>query len=253
MREAAAAADPSDVLRRADLGRAMANLGAALAASGPGGRDEALRQYRKAAAMQERLVAENPAVARYRDDLARSRLHLGICLTRSGPGNAADRAEAARSLRSAAALWERLAHDAPRSRGFRLELAECHVRLGNLHADAGRADAADRARKRGEYARRADDPPPGRRDPFLAFDTACTLAGFAPFAPSAPFAPDGEAAAWADSAMEMLTRAAASGFGDLRALETDPDLSALRGRDDFRALAEGLRNRPARPPPPASP
>ena len=49
-----------------------------------------------------------------------------------------------------------------------------------------------------------------------------------------------ESQADADRAMAWLTKAVAAGYKDRASMDTDADLDALRGRDDFRQLLERL-------------
>jgi hypothetical protein len=50
-----------------------------------------------------------------------------------------------------------------------------------------------------------------------------------------------EADADCDRAMEILKKAVAAGFGNLPQMQTDPDLDALRNRDDFKQLIAQLK------------
>ena len=57
-------------------------------------------------------------------------------------------------------------------------------------------------------------------------------------AAAAALAPD--PAGDADRAMAWLEKAVAGGYRDVEQLKADPDLAALRGRDDFKKLLSGL-------------
>jgi hypothetical protein len=52
------------------------------------------------------------------------------------------------------------------------------------------------------------------------------------------------AEAYAVRAVELLRRAMEAGYRNVKELEEDEDLTALRGRADYRAVVEEMRNRP---------
>lgn len=51
---------------------------------------------------------------------------------------------------------------------------------------------------------------------------------------------------YADRAMEALRQAVGEGWENLTWMRSDPDLDALRGRDDFQKLLAGLADKKTR-------
>ena len=92
---------------------------------------EAQEQYRKALAIQERLVADFPAVPEYRQSLARSHHNLGVLLKEMGK-----RPEAEERYRKVLAVREELVVDFPKI-GFIWEF-RCARRLGSSFRAGGR-------------------------------------------------------------------------------------------------------------------
>jgi tetratricopeptide (TPR) repeat protein len=104
---------------------------------------EAEERYRKALAIQEKLVADFPAVPLYRWFLAAKQLNLGVLLAGLGK-----RAEAEEQYRKALAIYEKLAADFPALSEYRKELANANNNLGLLLADLGkRPEAEEQYRK----------------------------------------------------------------------------------------------------------
>ena len=95
-------------------------------------------QYRKALAIQEKLVADFPAVSGYREDLAGSHGNLGILLASLGQGDAAEE-----EYRKGLAIQEKLAADFPDVAEYRPDLAESHTNLGGLLLNSDRGAAAE--------------------------------------------------------------------------------------------------------------
>ncbi len=83
-------------------------------------------------------------------------------------------------------------------------------------------------------------------DPSSLYNAACYRAVTAAVLRATDPSPAGAkvADAEADRAMEWLRRAVAAGYRNAANLQSDKDLDALRGREDFRALAAGLATRP---------
>jgi hypothetical protein len=55
---------------------------------------------------------------------------------------------------------------------------------------------------------------------------------------------------YADRAVALLCQAATTGYHDFAQLKEDPDLSGLRGREDYQRLLAKLAKAQARTPPP---
>ena len=105
-----------------------------------GKRPEAEEQYRKALAIQEKLVAEFPAVPEYRRDLALSHNNLGILLS-----GLRKRPEAEEQYRKALAIQEKLVAEFPAVPEYRKDLAGSHNNLGDLLTDLGKRPEAEAA------------------------------------------------------------------------------------------------------------
>jgi tetratricopeptide (TPR) repeat protein len=113
-----------DYLR--ELAESHHNLGSLLAEFRKG--PEAEQQYRKALAMEEKLVAQFPAVPQYRVDLAGSHNRLGMLLTGLGK-----RPEAEQECRKALAIRERLVAEFPTVPQYRVDLGGSYCNLGFLN------------------------------------------------------------------------------------------------------------------------
>jgi tetratricopeptide (TPR) repeat protein len=126
---------------RQNLAKSHHNLGLVL--SGLGNQPEAEEHYRKALAIQEKLLSEFPAIPEYRQDLARSHHSLGILLRGLGK-----RPEAEEHSRKALAIRQKLTSEFSAVPEYRHELALSHNNLGNLLKDLGkRAEAEKHYRK----------------------------------------------------------------------------------------------------------
>jgi tetratricopeptide (TPR) repeat protein/tRNA A-37 threonylcarbamoyl transferase component Bud32 len=86
---------------------------------------------------------------------------------------------------------------------------------------------------------------PNDNDPASLYNSACYQSLFAAAILKDPKTPAIDAPRLsrltADSAMEWLRRAIAAGYSDVANIEKDPDLDALRERDDFKQLLSRLR------------
>jgi tetratricopeptide (TPR) repeat protein len=123
----------SDPAVRRELGLAyhrMANIHGVL-----GRPDLAEPEFRRAIAIQQRLVAESPARANYRRELSGTREEFGRALS-----DRYRRREAESELEAARALLEPLARDDP---GVQARVAHCCDALALLYQATGRTDAAE--------------------------------------------------------------------------------------------------------------
>jgi serine/threonine-protein kinase len=218
-REAWARADPLNALAEQELGRALDALGdleleyghpAAAAAAYGRARDRFDALCRK--------DAGNPEFQWYR---ANADYHLGTARHLLG-----DAASAGRHYQDCLKVRRRLQHDDPGNIQRRIELMLVQARLGE-HEAATKAAAQVCA-----YA---------PRHPGKLFSAAC---GYALCVPAARAAKSGDAGAlqreYAGKALTTLRQAIACGFKDRRALETTPDLQAIRDEDAYKSLLAGL-------------
>jgi tetratricopeptide (TPR) repeat protein len=268
-----AAANPDRPEYRQDLGRAHSNLGALLHNRKESGAAEP--HLREAVAVQERLVADFPAVAEHRQDLARSRHNLGLVLKARKQGPAAVASfRAALAVREKLAvdapavpdyqneLGATLTHlaDATADAGDAAEARQLLVRAAQHHQaavtqlpdhpayrtalrshDRTRADVFLRLRDHAAAADAAEALARHAVDPAAdAYNAARRLAYCATLAASDPGLPEADraevAGRYADRAVALLRRAAASGYRDATYIKRDDFLDPLRGRDDFRRL-----------------
>ncbi len=219
---------------------------------------------RKALAVQERLAARHPTVAQYRIELAANYLNTGVtCADDGHPADAVpwyDKAVA--TLAPLLAKEPRLVNARLVLRNAHWSRAEARHRLGRFPeavADWDRAIELTPPAERPQYqlerlkslartapasaAAAAEDLIRGHR---WTADSLCEFAGV--FAAAAA-GPELAAAAHAERAMDLLSRAVKGGFGDRGRVERD-DFAALRDRPDYRKLAASLPHL-APPPRPA--
>jgi hypothetical protein len=139
---------------------------------------------------------------------------------------------------------ERLSRDHPTVTEYRADLANIHIVLavGYVHSD--RLDKAEAALK---------SIPKESLNGVGLYNLACAYAisaaklgtnseKRADAAERQTLAPE-----YATRAMDVLRQAAAKGFGDVRLIQTDHDLDALRSRDDFKKLLAELEQKQPKP------
>jgi serine/threonine protein kinase len=105
--------------------------------------DEAVRGFREAITLWEKLAAEFPAVPAYRQHLAGSHNNLGNLLANLGK-----RPEAEASHRRALELQQKLTAEFPAVPEYAQDLATSHNNLGNLLMDLGQRPEAEEAYRR---------------------------------------------------------------------------------------------------------
>jgi tetratricopeptide (TPR) repeat protein len=269
--------DPALTEIQNDLAQSCHNLGYILADTGQPAKAEP--EYRKSLVIYQKLVEDNPAVPRFRDGLANGHLDLGILLSQMGQPAEAEAeqrkavvlyqkltdnnpkspnhryglagalyylgdairplgraAEAIEAYERAIAIHERLAQESPRP-WYRSLLAHSLRRRGLAARDMGdpaRA-AADVQRALGLY-----NGLPSRSGEEW-FEMACchaTLAGQAGHEGRLVSAAEHEEEA--ARAMELLRRAAATGYRNSSAFRTESALAPLYGLPDFRLLMMDL-------------
>jgi serine/threonine-protein kinase len=250
---------------RQDLAASHFNLGLL---QNDAGQRTAAAAFRSALAVREKLAADFPAALEYQLGLAGGYADYGIFLRRGG--------EPAASLdwyAKAIRILEPLARRGPGLVTARQRLRACHSDRALALGQVQRHDAAlaewekamewddgsgrhELALGRADTLARAGDP---RRaleaaDPLAAaavltpaqvYDLACV---YALAAGAVPPLPPSDAERAAARAVAALRRAAAAGFADVAQILTDPDLAALRRRDDYAELLWDLADWPANRP-----
>ena len=229
--EKAALVRPEDPGARYKLAACEHNCASTFAEAGR--LDLAEERYRRSQQLLNVLAAQYPQSIQYRRDLANSTLELGHCLLarrdRSG-GNA----ELTRALEH----WDALLARSRENPGFVEGRGRALVLLGRF--DEGTHTAGTLA------ALSADS---GRN----LYQAACLLAFNLPRPGPDLFAaartPAERATGLAERAFGFLTRSLGIGYGNLKLLETDGDLDALRSRAEYGRLIDLLLDRgfPANP------
>jgi tetratricopeptide (TPR) repeat protein len=193
---------------------------------------EAEVEYRMAAKILQKLANDYPAIPEYPTNLANVEVGLAginlalgrVALARAAADDAVQRVEA-------------VLKDDPKSVWKLGVLGEALLRRGQAHLAGGdRAGAAaDWRRTLATY----EAMPP--RPPEMLFVEASCHAMLASVAGQAGSGiPLGERPTEAGRAIEILRRAAATGFRDVRRYRTESALEPLRDRDDFRLLMMDL-------------
>jgi serine/threonine-protein kinase len=171
------------------------------------------------------VVRSNPDSMEYRGRLGASYDNLGRALADLGRHE-----EAVRAHRLAIAEQRALLRRAPRFPQVRVWICNHHANLVRCLVAMGRADEAK------EVARQSLGYCGGVANAL--YNAACALALVVPVSPEA------ERDARAAEAVSVLRRAAAAGLNDdPHLVQNDPDLAALRDRDDFRRLVAGRFDR----------
>jgi serine/threonine-protein kinase len=202
-----------------ELAAAHDNLGLLLAATERSG--EAVVHHREAREILEGLIREQPNAPDLRSQLGGTWNNLGLALERLGL-----RQEAASAYRSAVGHQRAALDLAPRIVRHRQFLSNHYRNLAKVSRELRRpAEATAAIRER--QALWPDDP-------TELYDAACDLALLAPLAGAEQRAP------LAAQAVEALRAAVAAGWRDVAWMSRDPDLAALRDRDDYRRLVATL-------------
>lgn len=224
------------------LGLALIDLG--LAQQLAGKLDSALASGRRAVAVLEGLDRRYPEAPDYREGLARAYNRLGaLHRVRREPFESLAMAEKARPM------LERLVADHPDDAVARVDLARTYSNIGRVHRQDGEPAEALQA------FRRAVDLLEGLVDLQSAdgYDLAANLSLCIPLIgakPGTQGADDDEVVdpgdrrrrgLYGDRAIEVLRKAVRGGAATAETLQDDPDLAAIRRRDDFRQLVEGLQ------------
>ena len=117
--------NPTVTAYESDLASSHQGIGALLRATGHPA--DALESYRRALAIQERLVRDNPTVTEYPYELVLSHKAIGALLSATGHP-----AEALVSFRRALENQERLARENPTVIQYQSDLASSHQGIGAL-------------------------------------------------------------------------------------------------------------------------
>jgi serine/threonine-protein kinase len=222
LRQEMVQADPLNAYAKQELGRVLDAVGDLEVEYGHP--RAAAETYEQARAHFDALCKKDPGNPEFQWYRANVDYHLGAARQLLG-----DAASAERHFRDCLQVRQKLQKDDSKNVQRQIELMLVQARLGD-HEAAARAAAEVCA-----YA---------PQHPGKLFSAAC---GYALCVPAARAAKSGDAAAlpgaYAGKALETLRQAVACGFKDRRALETSPDLEAVRGEDGYKTLLGGLARR----------
>ena len=180
---------------------------------------EARKRYEKGGEVVEALAAADPENVPYQEFQALTYDRLGTALRRLGD------AQADSFVQHALRLHARLAETDPKNVAYRAGLAVALARGGR---------AAEAVRKADELRGQAP------QNVVVLLQVARVHALCA-----AGAAEDAEKKRETGRALEALTAAAGQGYRDAAAVETDPDLEALRGQEAFRDWVRECKQRAA--------
>jgi serine/threonine-protein kinase len=189
--------------------------------------------------LAEGLVKSNPDNDEYRDLLADACQVLGSLARNDGQLD-----DAAAAFREGIRHQQAALGRAPECTRYRLGLAGGYEQLTRVLCDLGRpAEAAAAARERRRFA---------QGDAGELYAVARTLALCIPVVgrgkPALGADEYRQQEAYAEEAVACLGQALAAGFAEVERLRTDPDLEALRNREDFRRLLTAPAKRSDEPP-----
>ncbi len=208
--------------------------------------DSALASGRRSIAILERLDRQYPGVLNYRGGLAAGyNMISDLHRRRQEPAESLAQAEKARPL------LERLVAEHPEDTASRIDLARAHNNIGRIHQQSGWPSEALRS-----YQRAVDllESLP-ELDAQGRYSLACNLALCVPLFGARPgtqgasgedeLTPSDRTRRrlYGDRAITLLREAVKGGFRNLDVLRSDPDLAAIRGRDDFDAIVQELQAR----------
>jgi tetratricopeptide (TPR) repeat protein len=247
---------------RRELSATHNNLGNLLVELGR--HDEARREHEKARDLQKKLAGDFPSVPQYQVDLGGSYLNFGILVRAEGKP-----ADSLRWFDLAVGTLVPVYQNDPRALTARLFLCFSHEErataydLLKKHAEADkdwdraiglshgpervffRSSRAKSRAQAGLVAEAVAEVDALTKDPQAAaagapkwladgwYNSACVYA-----VASGKVA--GKEREYADRAVSLLRRAVQAGYRDAAHMRKDPDLDALRGREDFKKLLAGL-------------
>jgi tetratricopeptide (TPR) repeat protein/tRNA A-37 threonylcarbamoyl transferase component Bud32 len=196
--------------------------------------DEARKAYQQALAVAEPLARENPAVINYQELLIATHNDLGHLVLSMGKD-----AEARGCFEKALDLGKKLPAGPPDVFSY----AYIHRGLGKVLRKEGQTAAALEALQK---AVEIGQTTPGEK-PYSTYELACAraLCSAVVGEGKAELTAAEQAAKrrYADQAMEALRQAVAEGWGNVAWMNTDPDLAALRGREDFKQLMDDVQQK----------
>jgi eukaryotic-like serine/threonine-protein kinase len=210
--------------------------------------DSALATARRAVEVFEQLDRQFPGVLNYRGGLARTYNVVSDVYRRRG-----EQSESLASAEKARPMLERLIAEHPGEIDSHLDLAKTFNNIGRLHQQSGETAAALRSFQRAVDLFEAL-PELAARD---RYNLACNLALCIPLIGAKEGSQgvlDSEAVGpserirrqiYADRAMEVLRKAVHGGFANQEILQSDPDLAAIRSRDDFQKIVKEIDEQPA--------
>jgi len=233
---------------------------------------EAEAALRKALALREKLTDDSPTVPAYRVSLASDLVRYGQLLTTRGQSQAAldqyakaisllDETLAQNSQLAAARKFLRIAYshratalrrlarydEAVRECDRALALVDDAVGDGSTRCEIRLSRAAALLAQTGDHARAAAETEELTRGDKVSGDDLYAATGVLALASAAAKDDEKRRESYAMQAVALLRRArAANYFGDgghVEALKTEPDLKALRARQDFQALVKELESK----------
>ncbi|MHB1561189.1 MAG: protein kinase domain-containing protein [Isosphaeraceae bacterium] len=208
--------------------------------------DSALASGQRSIAILERLDQQYPGVLNYRGGLAAGYNTMSdFYRRRQEPAESLAFAEKARPL------LERLTAEHPEDTVSRIDLARTYSNIGRIQQQTGWPIEALRA-----YQRAVDQLESlPRLQPDNRYSLAANLSLCIPLFGAKPgtqgVTDEAEVSEsdrtrrrlYGDRAIAVLHRAVKDGFSNVEMLQSDPDLQAIRGRDDFPAIIQELQDR----------
>src|SRR5262249_30247726 len=201
--------------------------------------DWARGSSRRSIELLERLDRQYPGALQYQEGLAQAyNLSSELHRRRREPVESLAFAEKARPL------LERLVAEHPAEIDNRIDLSKSHNNIGRMQQQSG--DPAEALRSFQHAVDLLEGLP--ELDARNSYNLACNLALCIPLIGAKPGSqgvdheeglPGSEQARrklYGDRAIEVLRRAVRGGFLNAEILQSDPDLAALRGREEFRQI-----------------
>lgn len=227
---------PDNPEYRRDLGGTLNNIGSLLAGSGR--RDDALDMYRRA--------VEHVREARKRTpyDLTTGRfLAIGLQNVASQLRALRRNDEAVQFYTEAVSLWQELAFDHPNVPELYSRLYALSLDVSRYQAELGKTAEAEQSLSQAQYALRRL-PTEGPYNQFrLASIHARTADTIGKGKAKVSAVEETERRKQADLALDYLKKAVAAGYRSTVPLMSNPDLVALRERDEFKMLAAEVQDK----------
>jgi serine/threonine protein kinase len=200
--------------------------------------EEALTVYRRLLDLAERLGRENPSAHLYRQHRVEALARIGQIEARLGRANVARPA-----LERACDFGQEYLRDDPTNPWVQQGLAYASLALGRLRREAGSdAEAGELLRRAYGLSERLTANGAMTRYEHAAFHALCAdLAARISTRPAEEDLDRGRR--HAEQAVAALREAVAGGFRNAAVLESDPDLGAIRSRDDFQSVLRGLKEK----------